>query len=82
MNAKRVLKVVQALVPAPQHARDVCTNFDMIFALGLLMQHLVETDDRANLRWCDSEDICQLVLRIYWAVSVLPLDHVERRQNP
>ena len=82
VNAKRRLKIVQAPVPAPQHAGHVRTDFNMVFALGLLMQHIVETDDRAHLSRCDPQDFRQFVLRIHRAVSELPLDNVERRQNP
>ena len=82
VDVQCALEVVKTLVPAPQHARHVCTHFNMILALWLFMQHVVEADDRAHLRRGDSQDFGQLVLRLHRAVAKLPLDYIQCRQNP
>ncbi len=81
VDAQLLLEVVHTLPGAAQHARHVGADLDVVLALWLGVQHVVEVHHTADFRRFDLQHLRQLVLRLDRAVAELTLDHVERRQD-
>ena len=79
VDAQLLLEGVHTLAGAAQHARHVGADLDVILALGLSVEHVVEVDDRTHLGRLEVQHGGQFVLRVDRAVAKLALDHVERR---
>ncbi len=74
-----LFEVEHTIFGAAQHARYVSADFDMIFRLRLIVEHIVERHNAADFCRLHSEDLGQLYLSVHTTIAVFALNDIERR---
>ena len=81
LDAEAVLEVVQQLLAADQHARDVGADVDHVVAHRLALEHLVERRRAEHLGGGDVDQLGDVRHGVVGEVSVLLLRQVQQRDQ-
>ena len=81
LDAQAVLEVVQQLLAAEQHARDVRAHVDDVVADGLALEHLVERARAEHLGRRDADQLGDVGHGVVGDVAVLLLRQVQQRDE-
>ena len=81
VDAELLFQMVHALVGPAQHAGHVGADLDVIVALRLLVEHIIEAHDAADFGRLQLQHFGQFVLRLDRAIAEFTLDHIECGQD-